>query len=108
MRDGREGVGSSQLDLFAWPERDSNSVETVGHGRRLRDARRPNRIEPQDVGALSPEALLGTLETHFDDPMGDSHDLVALITEVERRREATAAPLLVRVCRRHASRSRLP
>ncbi len=33
MREGREGTRSSQLDLFAWRERDDNSAETVGHGR---------------------------------------------------------------------------
>ena len=51
---------------------------------------------------MTPEALLSALESRFDDPTGDSRDLVLLIAEVERRREAAAAPLLVRVCRRHA------
>ncbi len=102
MREGREGFRSSHLDLFAWRERDGNSTETVDHGGRPRDALQPNRTEPQDVAAITPEALLSALESRFDDPTGDSHDLVPLIAEVERRREATAAPLLVRVCRRHA------
>ncbi len=102
MKEDREGVGSSQLDLFAWRERDENSIETVGLGGRPRDARRRNRPDPPDVAAITPAALLGALETQFDDPKGDSRDLVTLITEVERRREAAAAPLLVRVCRRHA------
>ena len=102
MGEGREGFRSSQLDLFAWRERDDNSAETVGHGGWPRDALQPNRTEPQDVAAITPEALLSALESRFDDPMGDSRDLVPLIAEVERRREATAVPLLVRVCRRHA------
>ena len=51
---------------------------------------------------MTREVLLGALEARIDDPTGDSRDLVPLIAEVERRREATAAPLLVRVCRRHA------
>jgi hypothetical protein len=102
MREGREGFRSSQLDLFAWPERDGNSAETVDHGGRPRDALQSNRTEPQDVAAITSELLLSALESRFDDPTGNSRDLVALIAEVERRREATAAPLLVRVCRRHA------
>ncbi len=51
---------------------------------------------------MTREALLDALEARFDDPTGDSRDFVPLIAEVERRREATGAPLLVRVCRRHA------
>ncbi len=51
---------------------------------------------------MTREVLLGALEARFNDPMGDRRGLVPLIAEVERRREATAAPLLVRVCRRHA------
>ncbi len=102
MREGREDFRSSQLDLFAWRERDCNSAETVGHGGRPRDAPQPKRIEPLDVATMTREALLNALEARFADPMGVSRDLVALIAEVERRREATAAPLLVRVCRRHA------
>ncbi len=102
MRESREGIRSSQLELFAWRERDGNSAETVDHGGRPRDTLQPNRTEPQDVAAITPEALLSALESRFDDPTGNSRDLVALIAEVERRREATAAPLLVRVCRRHA------
>ncbi len=35
MRERREGFRSSQLDLFAWRERDDNSAETVGHGGRV-------------------------------------------------------------------------
>ena len=46
--------------------------------------------------------MLGALEAQYDDPTVKSRDFVALITEVERRREARAAPLLVRVCRRYA------
>jgi len=102
MREGREGFRSSQLDLFAWRERDCNFAETVGYGGQPREAAQPNRIEPLDVAAMTREALLSALEAQFTDPMGVSRDLVALIAEVERRREATAAPLLVRVCRRHA------
>jgi len=102
MREGREGFRSSQLDLFAWRVRDGNSAETVEHGGRPCDARQPARTEPQDVAAMTREVLLSALESRFDDPTGDRHGLVPLIAEVERRREATAAPLLVRVCRRHA------
>lgn len=51
---------------------------------------------------MTREVLLGALEARLDDPTGDSRDFVPLIAEVERRREATAAALLVRVCRRHA------
>ncbi len=102
MREGREGFRSSQLDLFAWRERDGDSAETVGHGGRPRDALQPARTEPRNVAAMTREVLLGALEARFDDPTGASRDLVLLIAEVERRREATAAPLLVRVCRRHA------
>jgi len=102
MRDGREGFRFSQLDLFAWRERDGNSAETVAHGGRPRDALEPNRTEPEDVAAMTPEALLSALEARFDDPTGDNRGLVPLIREVERRREATAGPFLVRVCRRHA------
>ena len=101
MREGRESFRSSQLDLFAWHERDGDSAETVGHGGRPCDAQ-PARTEPQDVAAMTGEILLDALEAQFDDPTGDSRDLVPLIAEVERRRDATAAPLLVRVCRRHA------
>ncbi len=50
MREARENIRSSQLDLFAWRERDGDSAETVGRGGRPRDAPRPNRIEPLDVG----------------------------------------------------------
>ena len=102
MREGREGFRSSQLDLFAWHERDDNFAETVGHGGRPRDAPQSNRTEPPDVAAITPEALLSALEARLDGPPVDSRGLVPLIAEVERRREATAAPLLVRVCRRHA------
>jgi len=102
MREGREGFRSSQLDLFAWRLRDGDSAETVEHGGRPCDARQPARTEPQDVAAMTREVLLSALESRFDDPTGDRHGLVPLIAEVERRREATAAPLLVRVCRRHA------
>ncbi len=101
MREGRESFRSSQLDLFAWRERDGDSAETAGHGGRPCDAQ-PARTEPRDVAAMTREVLLGALEVRFDDPTGDSRDLVPLIAEVERRREATAATLLVRVCRRHA------
>ena len=102
MREIREGTGASQLDLFAWHERDRGSAGTVTQAGRPRGAPRPNRAETQDVAAMSPQALLGALESRLDDPAGDSRDLVRLIAEVERRHEATAAPLLVRVCRRHA------
>ena len=102
MREGREGFRSSQLDLFAWRERDGDSAETIGRGGRPCDPPRPARTEPRDIAAMTREALLGALEARFDDPAGDDRDLVPLIAEVERRREATAAPLLVRVCRRHA------
>ena len=102
MREGRENVRSAQLDLFAWRERDGDSAETVGHAGRPCDALQPARTEPQDVAAMTREVLLGALEARFDDPTCDSRGLVPLIAEVERRREATAAPLLVRVCRRHA------
>ncbi len=102
MREARENIRSSQLDLFAWRGRDGDSAETIGHGGRPREPLQPTGTEPQDVAAMTREALLGALEARFDDPTGDSRDLVALIAEVERRREATAAPLLVRVCRRHA------
>ena len=102
MREGRENIRSSQLDLFAWREWDGDSAETVGHGGRPCDVPRPAGTEPQDVAAMTREVLLGALEARFDDPTCDSRGLVPLIAEVERRREATAAPLLVRVCRRHA------
>jgi HEAT repeat protein len=102
MREDREGFRSSQLDLFAWRERDGNSAATVDHGGRLRDALEPNRTGPENVAAITPEALHSALDSRFDDPTGKSRDLVPLIAEVERRREATAAPFLVRVCRRHA------
>ncbi len=102
MRQGREGFRSSQLDLFAWRERDGVSAETKGHGGPPCDPPQPTRTEPQDVAAMTREALLGALEARFDDPTGECPDLVPLIAEVARRREATAAPLLVRVCRRHA------
>jgi hypothetical protein len=102
MREGREGFRSSQLDLFAWRERDGNFTETVDHGGRLRDALEPNKTGPENVAAITPEALLSALDSRIDDPTGKSRDLVPLIREVERRREATAVPLLVRVCRRHA------
>ncbi len=92
MRDGREGFRFSHLDLFAWRERDGNSAETVAHGGRLRDALEPNRTEPQDVAAITPEALHSALDSRFDGPTGKNRDLVPLIAEVERRREATAAP----------------
>ena len=108
MREGREGFRFSQLDLFGWRERDGNSAETVAHGGRRCDALEPNRTEPENVAAITPEALLSALEARFDDPTGDRHGLVPLIAEVERRREATAAPLLVRVCRRHAGFDRAP
>ncbi len=102
MREGREGFRFSQLDLFAWRERDGNSAETVAHGGRRCDALEPNRTEPENVAAMTPEALHSALDSRFDDPTGKSRDLVPLIAEVARRREATAAPFLVRVCRRHA------
>jgi len=102
MREGREGFSTEQLDLFAWRERDRDTPETIGHGERRIDAPPPDRTEPQDVAAITREALLGALEAQYDDPTVNSRDFVALITEVERRREARAAPLLVRVCRRHA------
>ena len=51
MREGREGIRSSQLDLFAWRERDDNSAETVGHGGWPCDTLQPNRTEPQDGAA---------------------------------------------------------
>ena len=102
MREGREGFSTEQLDLFAWRERDRDTPEIIGHGERRIDAPPPDRTEPQDVAALSQEALLGALEAQVDDPTVNSRDLVPLISEVERRREARAAPLLVRVCRRHA------
>jgi hypothetical protein len=102
MREGREDIRSAQLDLFAWRGRGGDSAETVGHGGRPCDALQPVRTEPQDVAAMTREVLLGALEARFDDPTCDSRGLVPLIAEVERRREATAAPLLVRVCRRHA------
>ena len=102
MREAREGLRSSQLDLFAWRERDGDSAETMGHGGRPCDPPQPTRTEPQEVAAMTREALLGALEARFDGPAGECRDLVPLIAEVERRREATAAPLLVRVCRRHA------
>lgn len=102
MREGRENIRSLQLDLFAWHERDSDSAETMGHGGPPRAALQPTRTEPQDVAAMTREVLLGALEARLDDPTGDSRGLVRLIAEVERRRETTAASLLVRVCRRHA------
>ncbi len=102
MWKGQEGFGSSQLDLFAWRQRDGDSVETVGHGGRPCDPLLLAGPELQDLAAMTREVLHGALEARIDDPTGDSRDLVALIAEVERRREATAAPLLVRVCRRHA------
>ena len=102
MREGRKGFRSSQLDLFAWRERDGNSAETVAHGGRPRDVLEPHRTGPENVAAITPEALHSALEARFDDPTGDSRGLLTLIAEVERRREATAAPFLVRVCRRHA------
>lgn len=43
MREGREGFRSSQLDLFAWRERNDDSAETLCHGGRPRDALQPNR-----------------------------------------------------------------
>ncbi len=102
MREGRENIRSSQLDLFSWRARDGDSAETVDHGGRPCDARQPARTEPQDVAAMTREVLLGALEARFYDPAGDRRGLVPLIAEVERRREAAAASLLVRVCRRHA------
>ena len=102
MREGRENIRSSQLDLFAWRGRDGGSTDTLGHRGRSCDASQPARTEPLDVAVMTREVLLGALAARFDDPRGDSRGLVTLIAEVERRREATAAPLLVRVCRRHA------
>jgi len=102
LREGQAIIRSSQLDLFAWREWDGDPAETVAHGERPCDARQPIRTEPQDVAAMTREVLLGALESRFDDPTVDRRGLVPLIAEVERRREATAAPLLVRVCRRHA------
>ncbi len=102
MREGREGFRCSQLDLFAWRQPDGDSAGTMGHGGRPCDPPQPTRTEPRDVAAMTREALLGALEARFDDPTGECPDLVSLIAEVERRREATAAALLVRVCRRHA------
>ena len=102
MEECRKDFRASQLDLFAWREPDGDSGETMGHGRRPCDPLQPTRTEPQDIAAMTREALFGALEARFDDPTGDIRDLVPLIAEVERRREATAAPLLVRVCRRHA------
>ena len=101
-REGREGFSAEQLDLFAWRERNREFSETIGRGERRFDPPPPNRTEPQDVAAITREALLGALEAQYDDPTVNSRDFVALITEVERRREARAAPLLVRVCRRYA------
>ncbi len=102
MREDREHIRSSQLDLFSWREWDADPAETVGHGGRSCDALQPARTAPQDVAAMTQEVLLGALEWQLGDPTGDRRGLVPLIAEVERRREATAAPLLVRVCRRHA------
>ncbi len=103
MRDGREESRSSQLDLFAWRERDGDCAETVGHGRRPFDPPQPSRTnKPQDVAAMTSEALLDALEAGLETTTGDRPDLASLIAEVEQRREATATPLLVRVCRRHA------
>ena len=70
MREGREGICSSQLDLFAWRERDDNSAETVGHGGWPRDALQPSRAEPENVAAITPEALHSALDSRFDDPTG--------------------------------------
>ncbi len=100
MRAGREGSDSSQLDLFAWRERDGNSA--VGERARLGDPLRPARTVPRNVTALARAALLAALETRIDETTSHSADLFSLIAEVERRREATAAPMLVRLCRRHA------
>ena len=102
MGEGRENIRSSQRDLFAWREWEGVSAETVGHEGRPCDTLPPTRIEPQDITAMTREGLLGALESGFDNPTVDSRGFVPLIAEVERRREATAVPLLVRVCRRHA------
>ena len=103
MREGQEEIHSSQLDLFAWREQDSESAETVGCGGRPFELPQPSRTnKPQDVAAMTREALLGALEAGLETTTGDRLDLAPLIAEVERRREAMAAPLLVRACRRHA------
>ena len=102
MKESREGLRSSQLDLFAWRERDGHSFETVGLGGRPCDALPLAETEPQDVAAMTRVSLLRALEERLDDPRSDSRDLLPIIAEVERRREPTAAPSLVRVCCRHA------
>ncbi len=102
MGEGRENIRSLQRDLFAWREWEGVSAETVGHEGRPCDTLPPTPTEPQDITAMTREALLGALESRFDNPTVDSRGFVPLIAEVERRREATAVPLLVRVCRRHA------
>ena len=102
MREGRENIRSSQRDLFAWHEWEGESAEIVGHEGQPCDTLPPAETEPQEVAAMTREVLLDTLESRFDNPTVDSRGLVTLIAEVERRRESTAVPLLVRVCRRHA------
>jgi hypothetical protein len=102
MREGRENILSLQRDLFAWREWEGESAEIVGHEGQPCDTLPPAGTEPQDVAAMTREVLLDTLESRFDNPTVDSRGLVTLIAEVERRRESTAASLLVRVCRRHA------
>ena len=102
MMEDLEDQGSSQLDLFAWRGRDGGPGEGVGGNAPSGDARRPAPIEPSAVAAMTREALLGNLETRLESATGDSPTLRLLIAEVKRRREAKAAPLLARLCRRHA------
>ena len=86
---------SPQLSLFAWRERDDAEKPAA----RPFDVPPPRK--PEDIAAMTTQTLLEAFEAELDEA-ATGPDVAAFIAEVRRRREAAAASLLLRLCRRHA------
>ncbi len=97
----QEGGRNAQLNLFdrSGP---AETADCAGRRDRPRSGGYATLDATLDATGLSRDALLAALERGLDGPTDDSRDLLALIAEVGRRREAAAAQIMVRVCRRHA------
>ena len=103
MMKDREEEGAPQLDLFAWSGRDGGVAGPADKdGTEVLEAEQPGVAEPEDIAAMAPAAIHHALEVQLGATSAAPGTVLRLIAEVARRGDRAAAPLLVKLCRRHA------
>ena len=97
---GNDDGRSSQLDLFGWRRREGDPAGPGEDDGRPPGPGRRTPIDSDEISAMTAAALLDALDAGLE--TATTGPLLLLIAEVGRRREAAAAPRLLKVCRRHA------